>query len=127
VPNRYDANGFNPPAVVALVSISIPGGSKIDNVRMLLDTGSDITVLPKTAVSSIGAIPVPNPDFTLTAYDGTQSAVACVRSVIRFSTLRAESDFAVIDGEIGIIGRDLLKFGRLELDGPGQSWTFETP
>ena len=50
---EYDAARFEPPAPLALVDvISELAGIAIHDVPMLLDTGADVTLLPKSHVVS---------------------------------------------------------------------------
>jgi hypothetical protein len=51
----YDDEGFAPAAPVAKVSLLNPDRSEsITDVRMLIDSGADATLLPKFALASLG-------------------------------------------------------------------------
>ena len=51
----YDATHFDPPAPVARVTLRNPhSGATVADVLLLLDTGADITLLPRTAVEQLG-------------------------------------------------------------------------
>jgi predicted aspartyl protease len=51
----YDTAHFDPPAPVAHVMLRNPhSGATVSNVRVLLDTGADITLLPRTAIEQLG-------------------------------------------------------------------------
>ena len=44
---EYDADRFHPPAPVASVSLrNVQSGAGVSDVRLLLDSGADVTLLP---------------------------------------------------------------------------------
>jgi hypothetical protein len=50
MPN-YDASHFDPPAPIARGILRDPhSGVTVSDVQLLLDTGADVTLLPRTAV-----------------------------------------------------------------------------
>ena len=53
----YDATRYDPPAAIARVSLqrSDGGGALVRDVVLLIDTGADITLLPRLAVEHTGA------------------------------------------------------------------------
>ncbi len=56
---EYDARNFDPPAPVAYVTLRHPAtGATLSDVPMLLDTGADVTFLPRDAVERLGIEPV---------------------------------------------------------------------
>jgi len=106
---RYDASRFDPPAPVAEVTLRSPdGGRSVSQVLLLLDTGADITLLPRAAVERLGVEPLADVRYELMGFDGTAS----------FAPL--------IDHEHGILGRDVLNHAAVLLDGPRQQWTEHT-
>jgi hypothetical protein len=51
---EYDRSIFNPPAPVAYVTLENPENNlKIENVPMLLDTGSDATLIPQCVLKKL--------------------------------------------------------------------------
>jgi hypothetical protein len=51
---KYDADNFDPPAPVAYVSLRNPvTGISITDVPMLMDTGADVTLLPRGYVDQL--------------------------------------------------------------------------
>ena len=51
----YDASHFDPPAPVARVTLRNPqSGATVSDVLLLVDTGADITLLPRMAVERLG-------------------------------------------------------------------------
>jgi Aspartyl protease len=118
----YDDRRFAPPAPVASVSLrhSDQGGS-IADVPMLIDSGADATLLPKSAVASLG-ITGTGERYQLAAFDGTTSESEAVRVDLVFMNRRFIGRFLVIDAEVGVIGRNVLSHVRLLLDGPVLNW-----
>ena len=54
MPN-YDREHFDPPAPVALVAVRNPiGGATVSGVELLIDSGADVTLLPRSCVLQIG-------------------------------------------------------------------------
>lgn len=69
----YDSNLFDPPAPVALVSIRDPGsGNVVSNVRMLLDSGSDLTLIPERLINDLNLEVDQSTTFELTGFDGQE-------------------------------------------------------
>jgi len=73
----YDLARFDPPAPVALVIVkSEHCGITIRDVPMLLDTGADVSLLPR---SIVGALLSPGAKtYELEAFDGTKSTAPVV-------------------------------------------------
>ena len=69
----YDSNLFDPPAPVVVVSIRDPtGGSTVRSVPMLIDSGSDVTLVPRTSVNELNLEIDPNVSYELQGFDGTR-------------------------------------------------------
>jgi predicted aspartyl protease len=65
MPN-YDAAHYDPPAPVAQVTLrEMTNGTLLANVTLLLDTGADITLLPRGAVERLGVKPLGGVDYEL--------------------------------------------------------------
>jgi predicted aspartyl protease len=70
----YDALDFDPPAPVARVVLRHPqSGVTVSDVALLLDTGADVTLLPRTAVERLGVPPLPDQRYELMSFDGSKS------------------------------------------------------
>jgi len=81
----YDGSAYSPPAPVALVRIENPSTGKFaDNVAMLLDTGADVTLLPRGAVESLLPDLANLPTYELIGFDGNRSRAEAVNLEIRF-------------------------------------------
>ena len=75
----YDATRFSPAAPLALATLRNPlGGLKISDVVLLLDTGADVTLLPRKAVEAL-AIPLnAGQGYELMGFDGSKSFAPAV-------------------------------------------------
>ena len=118
----YDDPRFAPPAPVALVSIRHPDREEaVSNVPMLIDSGADATLLPKSAVASLGILDM-GERYQLAAFDGSTSESEAVRVELVFMNKKFRGLFLLIDAEVGVLGRNVLNRVRLLLDGPSLSW-----
>ena len=76
----YDSSLFNPPAPVALVSIRDPGsGNIVTGVRMLMDSGSDLTLIPERFINELNLDLDQSTSHELTGFDGQSSAAKSVQ------------------------------------------------
>ena len=118
----YDDSRFAPPAPVARVSLRHPErGESIADVPMLIDSGADATLLPRSAVAALGIVGT-GERYQLVAFDRTTSESEAVRADLVFLSRRFRGRFLLIDAEVGVVGRDVLNHVRLLLDGPALNW-----
>jgi hypothetical protein len=118
----YDDRRFTPPAPVALVVIRHPDrGDAVADVPMLIDSGADASLLPNSAIATLG-IAGTGERYQLMAFDGTTSESEAVRADLVFMGRRFRGRFLMIDAEVGVVGRDVLNHVRLVLDGPALIW-----
>ena len=118
----YDDHGFAPAAPVARVIIRHPeSGESIADVPMLIDSGADATLLPKSAVASLGIVST-GERYQLEAFDGTINESEAVRAVLVFLNKSFSGRFLQADSGVGVIGRNVLNRVRLLLDGPALNW-----
>ena len=115
----YDSDQFDPPAPVAYVTVK-SAGIEIANVPMLIDTGADVSLLPRSHVESLV---LPNAaQFELAAFDGSKSLAPSLSAEMVFVGKNFRGEFLVIDGWHGVLGRNVLNNLSLLLDGPTLSW-----
>jgi hypothetical protein len=116
----YDAVRFDPPAPLALVTVkSEQLGLEIHEVPMLLDTGADVTLIPRSHVSAL-ALP-DAAQYVLEGFDGTRSAAPAVTAELQFLGKSFRGQFLLIDSEHGVLGRNVLNNLSLLFDGPSRS------
>jgi hypothetical protein len=66
----YDTRQFEPPAPIARVILRNPNtGVQLSDVPILLDTGSDVTLIPTEVLSALGIAAVPNVEYEMVAFD----------------------------------------------------------
>jgi hypothetical protein len=121
----YDDARFDPPAPLALVAVkSDQLGVVIHDVPMLLDTGADVSLLPRSHVTQLVS-----PDakrYELEAFDGTKSTAPAITVEVQFLDKSFRGQFLVIDNWHGVLGRNILNNLSLLLDGPFRKWTEQT-
>jgi len=121
---EYDAENYNPPAPVAYVTLRNPAtGAVLSNVPMIIDTGSDATLLPSDVVEKLGVDAEENTGFEVQVFDGDKKflRVAKLDLLVLDKTFRGE--YLLIDRPIGILGRNILNNVRILLDGPRGKWS----
>ena len=118
----YDAARFDPPAPLAMVGVkSEEFGIDLPSVPMLIDTGADVSLLPRSYVARLVS-----PDakrYELESFDGTKTTAPSVTAELNFLGKSFRGQFLLIDGEYGILGRKVLNNLALVFDGPSLSWT----
>ena len=119
----YDSVWFSPPAPLARVVLRDPGsGTAVSDVPMLLDTGADVTLIPKSAVSELGLSAGSEESYELIAFDGSRSLAQAIRIDLIFLKKTFKGRFLVVDQEWGLLGRDVLNHLSLLFDGPRLQW-----
>jgi hypothetical protein len=117
----YDAERFDPPAPIALVTVKLEQlGVEAHDVPMLLDTGADVSLLPRSRVVSFAS--AESKQYELEAFDGTRSTSTAITAELQFLGKSFRGQFLLIDGGHGILGRNILNNLSLVFDGPSQKW-----
>jgi predicted aspartyl protease len=120
----YDAADFDPPAPVARVVLRNPhSGATLSDVPLLLDTGADVTLLPREAVERLGVPLLPDQRYELMSFDGSKNFAPVVMLDLLFLRRAFRGRYLLIEAERGILGRDILNHVTLLLDGPRQQWS----
>ena len=89
---------------------------------MLIDSGSDITLIPETSIAEFGVELVLSEQVELKGFDGEVSVANSVEIDLAFSGLIFRGRLPVINSPIGILGRNVLNRFKVLLDGPRLSW-----
>jgi hypothetical protein len=120
--DAYDAVRFDPPAPLALVVVtSERQGVAVHDVPMLIDTGADVSLLPRSHVASLASSDALQ--YELEAFDGTKSTAPAVVAELQFLGKSFRGQFLLIDSWHGILGRNVLNNLSLLFDGPSRRWT----
>ena len=122
----YDALHYDPPAPIAQVTLRAPNGATVADVLLLLDTGADATLLPRSAIARLGISPDPALAYELIGFDGSRSSTQAVDLDMIFLQKAFRGRYLLIDEDRGILGRDVLASVTLLLNGPGQEWSQHT-
>jgi predicted aspartyl protease len=124
----YDASHFDPPAPVAHVTLRNPhSGAMVSDVPLLVDTGADVTLLPRLAVEGLGVPLLANQSYELMGFDGSKSFAPVVMLDMIFLARAFRGRNLLIEADRGILGRDILNHVTLLLDGPQQQWSEQVP
>jgi predicted aspartyl protease len=119
----YDAKQFDPPAPVAYVTLRHHAtGVSISDVPMLLDTGADVTLLPREIIEQLGVELVENKVYEVEGFDGGTKLAEAVQLEMVFLGRKFKGQFLLIDQPVGILGRNTLNAVVLLLNGPRGTW-----
>lgn len=89
---------------------------------MLLDSGADVTLIPRAAVDFLQLESQPGRSYELLGFDGSISFAPVVNIELLVCGKLFRGQFLVIDQDRGILGRNVLNAIRLCFDGPALSW-----
>ncbi len=120
---EYDAENYKPPAPVAYVTLRNPAtGNILSNVPMLIDTGSDTTLLPSDVVGKLGIKAEEDTGFEVQVFDGDTKFLRIVKLDLLVLDKTFRGEYLLIDRPVGILGRNVLNNLRIMLDGPRREW-----
>ena len=118
----YDGDNFDPPAPVLEVSLTVPDSvsyGQIVKSLALLDSGADMTVIPRWVTQQLQLKYVD--EVSTTGYDGVTKKTLVYSVKIIFDSI---GDFIiraiVSDNEHILVGRDILNRWSLFLKGPSK-------
>src|SRR6266851_3419139 len=115
----YDTARFSPPAPVGTIEVRNPAtGRAWANVPMLLDTGADVTLLPRECVNQFQILVDPSQVYELMGFDGTRSTAVAVHLDLIFLGLTFRGRFLMIEQQDGVLGRDILNHLNVGFNGP---------
>lgn len=116
---------FDPPAPIANITLrNVETGERTGDVSVLLDTGADISLLPLSAIRKL-KIELSGETVDLIGFDESKSTSEIYRLQVIFLGKRFTGDYCAIDGEIGILGRDVLNEFSITFDGKSLEWKEE--
>jgi hypothetical protein len=120
----YDSQHYQPPAPVAALNLrSLDGRDQtLTQVPAILDTGADITLLPRWAIDQLGLTPQMDEEVKLAWYDGSVRSVESVHVEMSFQGGHFQGRYGLIDQPHGIVGRNVLNHFQILFDGPQKTW-----
>jgi hypothetical protein len=94
---------------------------------MLMDSGSDLTLIPERSINEFNLNLDQNDSYELMGLDGHRTLAASAQLDLIFPGRTFKGRFVVVNFESGILGRNVLNHFSLVLDGPGLSWEQSDP
>lgn len=119
---KYDESLEIPAPIAEIIVRNMTTGERVRQVRMLLDTGSDISLLPNSVVKSLEIESLTNESFSLIGFDGNQIFAEVFYLQIVFLGKRFTGKYCVVDDRIRILGRDVLNQVSILFDGLNLNW-----
>lgn len=120
---RKYSETYSPPAPTAIIKLRNPETlESVADVPMLLDSGSDLTLLPRRFCNVIGVEASSKECLELESFDKTTSIAYYIRLDLIFLNKLFRGNFLVYDQSEGIIGRDILNEFSILFDGPNLEW-----
>jgi hypothetical protein len=89
---------------------------------MLLDTGADVSLVPRGAATELALPDEPEGRYRLLSFDGSPSLAPAFRLEMIFCDRVFRGRFLLIDQECGILGRNILNILPIFYDGPHLTW-----
>jgi len=119
----YEGEWLSPPGPVARVQVrNRVTGQTLPDVQLLIDSGADVTLIPRHAVDALQIEALPGEGYGLVGFDGSKSTAPVVRLDLVFCQRLFRGRFLLIDQQVGILGRNVLNALPLFLDGPRLQW-----
>ena len=120
----FDTSSYDPPAPVAMVTLQRSGeGDLVGDVALLIDTGADMTLLPRWALARLGIAPQPNITYEIFDFEGGRSTAQAVDLDMIFLNKAFRGRYLLTNEQHGILGCDVLNTLRVLFDGPSQQWS----
>lgn len=121
---EYETENFDPPAPVAFVTLRHPvTGASLSNVPMLIDTGADVSFLPRESVQQLGIEPIADATYEIQGFEGETRVAQAIQMELVFLRRKYTGQFLVTEQLIGILGRNILNTVVILFDGPSEKWT----
>jgi hypothetical protein len=89
---------------------------------MLIDSGADVTLIPRTCADRLDLRTEPEEDFLLVGFNGSTSPAEVVDAEVLFLGRSFRGQFPVTDDVVGTLGRNVLNRLSIVLDGPRLTW-----
>ncbi len=117
----YETTGFQLPAPVVRARIIGPAGARSD-VPLVLDSGADVSVVPRASAIAVGARIGRSP-AAIQFLVGQEIVREEAELAVEFLRYRFRGTFLIVDSSYGICGRNILNAIALTLNGPRLEWS----
>jgi hypothetical protein len=87
-----------------------------------MDSGADVSLLPAGFVRALVDERELSEHYELQGFDGRRSSAPARRLEVHFLGKVFRGQFLVVEQDYGILGRNILNFLSLHLDGPNLAW-----
>lgn len=118
----YETEGFVPPAPVARAVVHGPTGRARSDVRLLIDTGADVSIVPRTVAVDVNAEVRPS-GIVIRSYDEGEATCDLAELSVEVLQYRFRGTFVIGDADYGVLGQNILNSLLLTLDGPRRVWS----
>jgi hypothetical protein len=119
----YDSDLFDPPAPLARVTLrAIQTRKIIRDVPMLIDSGSDLTLIPEASIAELSPSFDSDKRVELQGFDGRVTVARSVELDLIFLRTTFRGHLPLVDSPIGVLGRNVLNRFAIFLDGPNLNW-----
>ena len=119
----YDSDLFDSPAPLARVTLRAIATQKIvTNVPMLMDSGSDLTLIPEISIAEFGDHVRLTKTVALESFDGRVSEAQSVEIDLIFLGVTFRGKVPLIKSPVGVSGRNVLNRFSILLHGPSLNW-----
>lgn len=118
---------YSPPAPTINIKLRNPATFEpISEVPMLMDTGADLTLIPRKFCDLIVADISKTKYLELDGFDGSISNAYYVHLDLIFLHQVFRGNYLAYDQPEGILGRDILNKFAILFDGPNLNWNEQT-
>ena len=122
----YESDRYAPPAPVAIVTLrNLASGLELADVSLIIDSGADVTLLPRAAVEFLGIAIDTETHYELKGFDDSTTYSLAVYADVIFAQTTFRGSYLLIEQEVGLLGRDILNHFSLVLDGPHLVWELQ--
>ncbi|MBK7995290.1 MAG: retroviral-like aspartic protease [Blastocatellia bacterium] len=120
---KYDEEHFSPAAPIANVILRNPATKNtISDVEMLVDTGADITLIPRLYVNKLNLEIDFSQSYQVIGFDGNASFAQSAFVEILLLKKTFKGRFLIAEQNQGVLGRDILNLLSLVFDRPNLFW-----
>jgi hypothetical protein len=114
-------------SLISLNEFNPKNGVSLADVPMLIDTGSDVSLVPRTCAEQLDASIDPEQIYELMSFDGEVSQTVAVEVDLSLLNRTFKGLYLLTGDDVGVLGRDILNFIALVIDGPQLTWTDYRP